>query len=458
MQQSRLIILLRSRTGPEPVFLTLHVTMINAMTDYPLLQVALDFVNLKRAVQLAKESVAGGAGWIEAGTSLIKSEGLDSVRELRKNFPKHKIVADMKVMDTGRIEVEAASKAGADVVVVLGVSDDSTIREAVDAARNYGCEIMVDLMNVDDLGKRAEALEQMGVDYICVHVSIDQQMRGVDPIEELEKISKKINTPLAIAGGINSETAAEAVKKGASIVIVGGAIIKAADAKTATRKILKAMKEKKPSESKLYKKYRNPREVFEMVSTANISDAMHRSGNMKDIKPVSDYKLIGTAVTVKTYPGDWAKPVEAIDVAKQGEVIVIDCGGVGKAVWGELASNSCLQKKISGVVVDGTVRDVEEIREMKFPVYARNVGSAAGEPKGMGEINIPVVCGGLTVKPGDWIVGDSDGVVVVPEEKAVEVANRALDVFEKENRIRGEINKGSTLSKVVEIERWEKTK
>jgi len=427
-------------------------------SKFPILQVALDFVNLKRAVQIAKESVAGGADWIEVGTPLIKSEGLNSVRKIKKLFPEKTIVADMKVIDTGRYEVESAAKAGADVVVVLGVADDSTINEAVDAANNYGCEIMVDLMNVDDIGKRAIEVEKMGVDYICIHVSIDQQMRGMNPVKELARISKKIGIPLAIAGGMNSESVADAIKGGASIIIVGGAITKAENARIATERIKKVMKEKRPLKSKLYKKYTDPRKIFEMVSTANISDAMHRKGDMKNIKGLSDFKLIGTAVTVKTYPGDWAKPIEAIDISKKGDVIVIDAGGTGNAVWGELASCSCIKKGISGVVIDGSVRDIEEIRRMKFPVYARNISPTAGEPKGMGEINIPIICGGISVRRGDWIVGDSDGVVVIPKEKAVEISNRALDIFEKENRIREEIRRGSTLSKVMEIKRWEKVK
>ncbi|MHC4453378.1 MAG: orotidine 5'-phosphate decarboxylase / HUMPS family protein, partial [Planctomycetota bacterium] len=87
--------------------------------DTPILQVALDFINLKRAVNIAKEAVEAGVDWIEAGTPLIKSEGLDSVRVLRKEFPTITIVADMKTMDAGRLEMETAAKAGADIAVVM---------------------------------------------------------------------------------------------------------------------------------------------------------------------------------------------------------------------------------------------------------------------------------------------------------------------------------------------------
>jgi 3-hexulose-6-phosphate synthase / 6-phospho-3-hexuloisomerase len=422
------------------------------------LQLALDFIDLSRAKKLAAEAVACGVDWIEVGTPLIKSEGLDAVRTLRRMFPNKKIVADMKVMDTGRYEVEAAAKAGADVVVLLGVADDSTIKEAVCAAKNFGCEIMVDLINVSDMVLRAKKLESFGVDYICVHVGIDQQMRGVDPIKEVAKLAKAVKVSLAVAGGINSENAVAAIKAGASIIIVGGAITKAGDARKATSLIIKAMKSGKAVKSSLYKKYLDPLSVLGKVSTANLADAMHRSGDMDGIKKITGVgRVAGKAVTVRAYPGDWSKPVEAIDSAEKGDILVIDAGGTGKSVWGELASQSAKVKGVVGVVIDGYARDIEDIEKIKFPVFARGAKPAAGEPKGFGEINVPIVCGGVSVKPGDYIVCDSDGVVVVPKEEAVEIANRAQDVYEKEDRVREEIKEGSTLSKVLSIRKWEKT-
>src|SRR5881396_2262860 len=93
----------------------------------PVLQVALDHMHLKRALLAAAEAVEGGADWLEAGTPLIKSEGMEVVRQLKKTFPGTTIVADLKTMDTGAFEVEIAAKAGADVVTVMGVTDDATI-------------------------------------------------------------------------------------------------------------------------------------------------------------------------------------------------------------------------------------------------------------------------------------------------------------------------------------------
>ena len=154
--------------------------------------------------------------------------------------------------------------------------------------------------------------------------------------------------------------------------------------------------------------------------------------------------------------GDWAKPIEAIDKAEEGEVIVVDVNGGKTAIWGELATWSAKIKKLSGVVIDGAVRDVDDIVKMDFPVFCRHVSPNAGEPKGLGEIGAEIVCGNQVVQTGDWIIGDDSGVVVVPQELAQEIANRALDVKEQENRIREEIKAGSSLGAVVKVKKWEK--
>jgi 3-hexulose-6-phosphate synthase/6-phospho-3-hexuloisomerase len=425
----------------------------------PLVQIALDFVNLNRALKVAEAATAGGADWLEAGTPLIKSEGLDCLRALRRRFPQKTVVADMKIMDVGRIESESAFKAGANVVCVLGVADDSTIKECVEAAKNYGGKVMVDLLGVSEPTRRARKVEKMGIDYIGMHTSIDEQMRGKDPFSRLREVSRTVNVPIAVAGGINSETAAKAIDAGASVVIVGGAVIKAKDPREATRVIKEAIKNKKVIPTELFKRARGKEivQIFKKVSTPNLSDAMHRAGEIKGLVKITPaVKLVGPALTVRSYPGDWAKPVEAIDKAERGQVIVIDAGGVGPAVWGELATHSAIQKRLSGVVIDGAIRDVPEIVRLKFPAYSRLITPTAGEPRGFGEIGIPIRIGGVRVFPGDWLVGDEDGIVVVPQKKAVEIANRAMDVLERENRIREEILEGRTLSSVTELLRWEK--
>jgi len=425
----------------------------------PILQVALDFVDLKRALKLAEEAVAGGADWLEAGTPLIKSEGLNCIRELRKKFPNIKIVADMKTADVGRVEVEIAAKAGANVVSVLGTSDDETLKESIAAGKNYGCEIMVDLLGVSDIVQRAKEIEKLGADYIGVHIPIDEQMKGKISFALVKSVSAAVKIPVAIAGGVTSENAANAVKAGAKIIIVGGAITKSKNAKSETRKIKKAINQKIKIKTEFFSRVseKNIRKILEKVSTANISDALHRGIPLRDIFPITpNVKMVGPAITVRTYPGDWAKPVEAIDAAKEGDVIVIDAGGVPPAVWGELATNSAINKKVSGVVIYGGIRDTADIKKLKFPAFTALVTPQAGEPKGFGEINVPIVISGIKIQPGDWLVGDDDGVIVIPKDVAVEFTNRAMNVLETENRLRKEIKDGYSLSKVAELLKWEK--
>ena len=423
-----------------------------------ILQVALDVLELKRALQIAHEAVDGGADWIEAGTPLIKSEGVRAIRSLRDEFPNSTIVADMKIADTGALEVEMAAKAGAAIVCILADADDSVVTEAIRSARKYGIRLMADLINVPDPVSRAIQLESMGIDIICVHAGIDQQMTGKDPLELFCRLSSQIHIPLAIAGGIDADQAGEAVKSDADIIIVGGWITRSADVSGSTRKIRHAMDKPSNKSRETRTMDEDIRALLMQVSAPNVTDAMHRKGSMTGIFSIcGKVKMVGRATTVQTFSGDWAKPVEAIDVANAGDVIVINNdGGTHIAPWGELATLSCVKRGIAGVVIDGAVRDVDDIRAMKFPLFAKATVPNAGEPKGMGEINSEILCCGQQVKPGDWIIGDESGVVVLPAERAYEIARRALEVRKTEERIREEINRGSTLSQVAELIKWEK--
>lgn len=425
-----------------------------------ILQVALDFVDLQRAVKVAEAAVEGGADWLEIGTPLIKSEGMNAVRHMRKLFPGRTLIADMKTMDAGRAEMEMAAKAGANIAVVMGNAPDSTIRECIQAGKNYGIKICVDCIDNGKILERAADIEKWGADYIAVHTAIDDQMYGRMPFDTLRLVCSEVKIPVAVAGGINSENVVDAINGGASVVIVGGYISKSKDVKMATETVKRVMLENRRVSSALFKRVKGEgvREALHQLSTANISDGSHRAEGITGLFPIySNIKLIGNAVTVRTYPGDWAKPVEAIDVAKEGDVIVIDAGGVGPAVWGELATHSALQKKIGGAVINGAMRDLAEVRKLNFPVFTKMVMPTAGEPKGFGEINIPINISGIRVNPGDWIIGDDDGLMVIPAPEADVRVNYGMDCLERENRIREEIlSEKSSLGKVIDVLKWEK--
>ncbi|MBS1263974.1 MAG: 3-hexulose-6-phosphate synthase [Methanonatronarchaeales archaeon] len=414
-----------------------------------ILQVALDLTSLDRAMDIGEAARSGGADWLEAGTPLIKSEGMEAVRRLSERFSDAKIVADMKTLDTGSLEAEMATRAGADLVTVVGSSEDSTVEEAVESARRYGGEVVADLLGVDDPENRALELQGLGVSHLLVHTGIDAQMAGASPLDTLRRVASAVDIPVAVAGGIDASSAAGAVSAGADIVVVGGAITRTDDVKAAALRVREAVDSGGPAEQ--------PEEAGRpSPSTANISDAAHRRGVVRGLGALLDTRAEGRALTVKTAPGDWGRVVRALEGAGEGDVVVVDAGGTEMAVWGELASLSALNRGVAAAVIDGGIRDVEEIMEAGFPVWYRHVTPEAGEPKGLGEVGGEVEVGGVRVSEGDYVVADPDGVVVIPSSRVEEVLRRGGMVEENEDRVRAEILEGSTLSEVLELERWER--
>lgn len=205
------------------------------------LQVALDFTRLENALRIA-EIVRDLVDILEAGTPLIKSEGLKSVKKLKERFPDKPVLADMKTMDTGFLEVSLAAEHGADIVSVLGVASNATLTSAIKAAREKGVEIMADLIGVKNKPSRARELEKLGVDYILVHVGIDEQKEGRDPLEDLKTVSEVVDTKIAIAGGLTPEKIKRLRGYRVDVVIVGSYITKSENPRLAVEKIREAIK------------------------------------------------------------------------------------------------------------------------------------------------------------------------------------------------------------------------
>lgn len=197
------------------------------------LQLALDLVDIPGAKEIVAE-VADYIDIVEIGTPVVINEGLHAVKAIKDAFPQLKVLADLKIMDAGGYEVMKAAEAGADIVTVLGVADDSTIRGAVEEARKSGREILVDLINVKDLKTRAAEVEALGVDYICVHSGYDHQAEGKNSFEDLQAIKSVVTrAKTAIAGGIKLATLPEVITANPDLVIVGGGITGEADKKAA---------------------------------------------------------------------------------------------------------------------------------------------------------------------------------------------------------------------------------
>ncbi|MEH7380241.1 orotidine 5'-phosphate decarboxylase / HUMPS family protein [Bacillus sp. JJ1533] len=193
----------------------------------PIVQISLDLTDIDEALKMAEIAAEAGVDWIEAGTPLLLAEGLHAIRKLRQRFPDKPIVADLKTMDGGYLEVEMMAKAGATHVVVMGVAHPATIRAVVRAARDYGVKVMGDIMAATDKVSCAQMLEESGVDYIIVHTGFDE--RGEDsersPFDCLQEVVSAVSIPVQAVGGLSIEQASQMPKHGAPLVVIGAPLV-----------------------------------------------------------------------------------------------------------------------------------------------------------------------------------------------------------------------------------------
>jgi len=195
-------------------------------------------------------------------------------------------------------------------------------------------------------------------------------------------------------------------------------------------------------------------EGFKGLPTSNIADSMNRFYCVDaEIKPLNDTPLLGTAFTVRVATSDNLMFHKALDMAQPGDVMVIDAQGDKiNAVTGEIMVRYAMKKKLAGFLIDGAIRDSAAIKEFSFAAFARGVNPKGPYKDGPGEINVPVVCGGVVVQPGDIIVGDSDGVVIINQEDAPEVLQKAKTTFESEASIFKAIEEGTWDRSWVDVE------
>ena len=172
-------------------------------------------------------------------------------------------------------------------------------------------------------------------------------------------------------------------------------------------------------------------ERLRALPVSNVSDNMQRSHGT-NLEPIHrGGRMVGTALTVRTRPGDNLMVHKAIDMAAPGDVIVVDAGGaLENALVGELMAGWARKRGVAGFVIDGAIRDSEALSEGDFPVYAAGVTHRGPWKDGPGEINVVVSIAGMVVCPGDLVAGDHDGVVAIPAEDA----ERVIAAAEAQNR------------------------
>ncbi|WP_144923799.1 4-carboxy-4-hydroxy-2-oxoadipate aldolase/oxaloacetate decarboxylase [Halorubrum salsamenti] len=193
-------------------------------------------------------------------------------------------------------------------------------------------------------------------------------------------------------------------------------------------------------------------EAFEEVPSTIVSDVTGNIGLTMDagITPAGDgVEMAGTAVTVNASPGDNLIIHKAITMAEPGDVLVIDCDGytdVGHV--GELMCTSCMANGLGGLVIDGGYRDSPEIAAMDFPVYGRGVNPQGPLKQDPGSVNVTVSVGGVSVDPGDILVGDDDGIAVIPGDGAERVLELAHEKMDAEDATREEVKSGEYLLEI----------
>ena len=208
----------------------------------PKIQVALDLIHLEDALNIASK-VADYVDYLEAGTPLIKAEGLRSAMILKREFGDKVVVADLKTMDTGYLEASLAYEFGADYSTVMAVADIGTVEGAIKARDDYGKGLMIDLLGVRDLSIVRE-LDRLKPDYFLIHSGIDMQHRGLMPFEPIKRLSKiGVSAKLGVAGGLNKDNIRGLEGLDVDLVIIGGFITKSDDPGKVAREVLEAVEE-----------------------------------------------------------------------------------------------------------------------------------------------------------------------------------------------------------------------
>lgn len=193
-------------------------------------------------------------------------------------------------------------------------------------------------------------------------------------------------------------------------------------------------------------------EQFRGLASSNVADAMGRFHFMNPaIQQRSRLPLCGVAVTVNARPADNLMVHKALELAERGDIIVVNTNGnTTSAVFGELMCRSAVGAHLGGIVVDGAIRDVDAITALGFPAFSRTVCAGGCDKDGPGEVNVPVACGNTVVMPGDIVIGDVDGVVVVPQEDATEVLRLVRELVERERKRTVEIDGGLLFKREID--------
>jgi 4-hydroxy-4-methyl-2-oxoglutarate aldolase len=196
-------------------------------------------------------------------------------------------------------------------------------------------------------------------------------------------------------------------------------------------------------------------EMLREFGSATLHEALGQTGALASaIKPLDPMlRLAGPAMTVDAKPGDNLVIHHALTIAQLGDVLVVDAKGYTEAgPWGDILTLAAQKIGIAGLIIDGAVRDSDAILDMGFPVFCRSLSICAAQKNQPGRVNVPIICGGVAISPGDWIMGDRDGVVVIPRRNVSEVIAAAKAREAAEIALRKGIESGKSTVELLGLE------
>ena len=198
----------------------------------PIIQIALDYATIEEAISMAGIGIKAGVDWLEVGTPLIVSQGVNTIGQLKRAYPNFPVLADYKTMDSGGKNVMLTHQQGGQVMTVCGNAPDETVQAAVAASKQTGVWVVVDLIGVKNVGARARQCEQWGVNMIYLHYGADQRRADAtrDSTQWIDEVMGAVSKDFPIGvGTFDAEDGVRAVGKGASLVAIGHPVISATD-------------------------------------------------------------------------------------------------------------------------------------------------------------------------------------------------------------------------------------
>lgn len=408
------------------------------------LYIGLDFLHLENALFYAEQCIAGGIEYLEIGSLLLKNTGFNSVRIFKERFPSIKMVCDLKIIQPQSLEIESIARAQVFAVTISGAISEKNFQSCLSMIKQNslkayldfrGCALSV-IQNAMPLISQADAII---VDFIPRSHAIFQQ------------IASMTDTPLFIHSFSLEENDIKNISNLASTLVVSIEEGTGLSAKETISK-LKSTLSKTETQAEISQKEYNEetlRDKIRQISTVHICEVYRKPVFLEKVYPLHRFtKIVGRAYTLRVWPGEQKQVVKYLLEIPEKSILVVDAGGFqGNAVWSYLATEIAIKRKISGAVVYGSVSDVPHLRQKGFPCYASYLTAIPGQEEGTFSCNIPLTLGNVSINPGDWMIGDDNGIVCIPALQAFSIVDNAFELARSREPILEELAAIETLTK-----------